>query len=298
VHRAPNIASAPARGVALDTACPFPERREFIGALRPHVVEAQAFGFGLNEQDTTLEDIVRQQRAANRQALLRIALALAVALAARGQAQAPKHECVAERPRHRDADRVIEWETGFVVEQRRLVVFVRIVREFHPDMLHRSRGAARARGFQFFLPFEKGRGRRANWRTVILSRGAFAPAWRLSARRRGVLLRRRAALSSFSSCSASDPELAAPFGSPRLPGFGRTATVHRQPAPGRRLIVAAGRSPDAARVQGLLALRAGADPIPTSRRNRFASPHRDRARLNISLVQGGEDKFFEIGGSG
>ena len=45
--------------------------------------------------------------------------------------------------------------------------------------------------------------------------------------------------------------------------------------------MAAGRSPGAARVQGLLALRAGADPIPTSRRNRFASPHRDRATRNI-----------------
>jgi hypothetical protein len=45
----------------------------------------------------------------------------------------------------------------------------------------------------------------------------------------------------------------------------------RQPAPGRQPVLAAGRSPDAARVRGLLATPAGADPFHTSRRNRFAS---------------------------
>ena len=42
-------------------------------------------------------------------------------------------------------------------------------------------------------------------------------------------------------------------------------------APGGRLVLAAGRSPDAARVRGLLATGAGAGPFHTSRRNRFAS---------------------------
>ena len=46
---------------------------------------------------------------------------------------------------------------------------------------------------------------------------------------------------------------------------------HRQPAPGGRPILAARRSPDAARVRGLLAAPAGAGPLHTSRRNRFAS---------------------------
>ena len=45
----------------------------------------------------------------------------------------------------------------------------------------------------------------------------------------------------------------------------------RQPAPGGQPVLAAGRSPDAARVRGLLATPADADPLHTSRRNRFAS---------------------------
>lgn len=45
----------------------------------------------------------------------------------------------------------------------------------------------------------------------------------------------------------------------------------RQPAPGGQPVLAARRSPDAARVRGLLATPAGAGPFHTSRRNRFAS---------------------------
>ena len=56
--------------------------------------------------------------------------------------------------------------------------------------------------------------------------------------------------------------------------------------------MAAGRSPDAARVRALLSTRAGAGPSPTSRRNRFASLMGAGMR-NISLVEGGEDKFFQ-----
>ena len=48
-----------------------------------------------------------------------------------------------------------------------------------------------------------------------------------------------------------------------------TAAVSQ--APGRQPVLAAGRSPDAARVRGLLATPAGAGPLHTSRRNRFAS---------------------------
>lgn len=55
---------------------------------------------------------------------------------------------------------------------------------------------------------------------------------------------------------------------------------HRQPAPGRQPVLAAGRSPDAARVRGLLATPAGADPLHTSRRNRFASLM-ERATMGI-----------------
>lgn len=47
------------------------------------------------------------------------------------------------------------------------------------------------------------------------------------------------------------------------------STVNQLLAGGPSL--AAGRSPDAARVRGLLATPAGADPLHTSRRNRFAS---------------------------
>jgi hypothetical protein len=64
----------------------------------------------------------------------------------------------------------------------------------------------------------------------------------------GVLLRRRAAL----------------FVTVRMDSL-------RQPAPGGRPVLAARRSPDAARVRGLLATPAGAGPLHTSRRNRFAS---------------------------
>ena len=45
----------------------------------------------------------------------------------------------------------------------------------------------------------------------------------------------------------------------------------RQPAPGGQPVLATRRSPDAARVRGLLATPAGAGPLHTSRRNRFAS---------------------------
>jgi hypothetical protein len=45
----------------------------------------------------------------------------------------------------------------------------------------------------------------------------------------------------------------------------------RQPAPGGQPVLAATRSP-AARVRCLLATPAGAGPLHTSRRNRFASP--------------------------
>jgi hypothetical protein len=57
---------------------------------------------------------------------------------------------------------------------------------------------------------------------------------------------------------------------PRFPGPSKH-DGRRQPAPGRQPVVAAGRSPDAARVRGLLATPAGAGPLHTSRRNRFAS---------------------------
>jgi hypothetical protein len=65
----------------------------------------------------------------------------------------------------------------------------------------------------------------------------------------GVLLRRRAAL--FVTARMMD-------------GL-------RQPAPGGQPVLAARRSPGAARVRGLLAAPAGAGPLHTSRRNRFAS---------------------------
>jgi hypothetical protein len=71
---------------------------------------------------------------------------------------------------------------------------------------------------------------------------------------------------------------AAPFGAPSgvyavagprfLPGI---PGPDSQPAPGRRLLVATGRSPDAARVRDLLVTPAGTGPIHTTRRNRFAS---------------------------
>ena len=56
---------------------------------------------------------------------------------------------------------------------------------------------------------------------------------------------------------------------PSKPWAGQTAAVSH--APGGQLVLAAGRSSDAARVRGLLATPAGAGPLHTSRRNRFAS---------------------------
>jgi hypothetical protein len=60
-------------------------------------------------------------------------------------------------------------------------------------------------------------------------------------------------------------------GRARFAGVLRLVDDRRQPAPGGQPVLAAGRSPDAARVRGLLATPAGADPLHTSRRNRFAS---------------------------
>jgi len=89
----------------------------------------------------------------------------------------------------------------------------------------------------------------------------------------GVLLRRRAAL-----CGGRLREVASAlrrvcrhFWQPLRKSCGRPQRPHRQPAPGRQPVLAAGRSPDAARVRGLLAASAGAGPRHTSRRNRFAS---------------------------
>ena len=53
------------------------------------------------------------------------------------------------------------------------------------------------------------------------------------------------------------------------PWAGQAAAVSH--APGGQLVLAAGRSSDTARVRGLLATPAGAGPLHTSRRNRFAS---------------------------
>ena len=145
----------------------------------------------------------------------------------------------------------------------------------HWGMLHRSRGAdapgvwTRAHGGPGICPRLKetrGTARQAARQSLCCAR-PFGTARRLSARR-PAFLRRRAALFGSPLRPASGLRLR-----PLSGGRARKPRAASRPAVSELLaagLCARGRSPGAARERGLLATPAGAGPIPTSRRNRFA----------------------------
>jgi hypothetical protein len=110
------------------------------------------------------------------------------------------------------------------------------------------------------LQEKRGAARRVTRRSLVLH----ASLRRRGALRRavGVLLRRRAALSGGRLREAARRFAGFAVISDGLSGkvAGAPQRPHRQPAPGGRPVLATRRSPDAARVRGLLAAPAGAGP--------------------------------------